>query len=234
VNHSAAAKTMTRQHNPFDQQPTLPLIYLITSGLTRETTTSTAADFLNILSLVRSAVAAQIELVQIREKKLSASVLYELARSAAEITKATSTRLLINDRADIAAASGADGVHLTTSSLPAAVVRQTFGEEFLIGVSAHSLPEATVARDNGADFAVFGPVFETASKREYGEPLGLEALERVCSELTPFPILAIGGVNTKNVADCIGAGARGVAAITMLQQAETLADVATQIRRAMA
>lgn len=234
MNHSAAEKTMTRQHNPFDQQPTLPLIYLITSGLTDETTTPAAADFLNILSLVRSAVAAQIDLVQIREKKMSANVLYALARSAAEITNGTSARLLINDRADIAAASGADGVHLTTSSLPAAVVRQTFGDQLLIGVSAHSLPEATAARDGGADFAVFGPVFETASKREYGEPLELEALERVCSELTPFPILAIGGVNTINAADCIGAGARGVAAITVLQQPETLAEVAAEIRRAMA
>jgi len=232
VNHSATEKTMTRQHNPFDRlQPTPPLIYLITSGLTDETTTTATADFSNILSLVRSAVAAQIDFVQIREKKLSASVLYELARSAAEITRAGSTKLLINDRADIAAASGADGVHLTASSLPAAVVRQTFGDQFLIGVSAHSLPEARLARDGGADFAVFGPVFETASKREYGEPLGLKALERVCSELAPFPILAIGGVNTINAADCLRAGARGVAAISMLQQPETLAAVADEIRR---
>jgi len=210
-----------------------PLIYLITNGLTDETTTPTTADFLNILSLVRSAVAAQIDLIQIREKNLNASVLYELARRAAEITRATSTRLLINDRADIAATSGADGVHLANSSLPAAVVRQTFGEQFLIGVSAHSLQEANLARNGGADFAVFGPIFATASKRKYGKPLGLEALERVCSELKPFPILAIGGVNTNSVADCIAGGARGVAAISMLQQPETLADVATQIRRAV-
>jgi len=207
------------------------LIYLITSGRTDETTTPATADFLDILSLVRSAVAAQIDLVQIREKSLSAGVLYELARRAAEITRATSTRLLINDRADIAAASGADGVHLTASSLPTAVVRKTFGDQFLIGASAHSLQEANDARNGGADFAVFGPIFDTASKREYGEPLGLKTLERVCSELTPFPILAIGGVSTSNAPDCTAAGARGVAAITMLQQPETLADVATEIRR---
>ena len=232
MNHSAAEKIMTRQNNPFDRlQPTPPLIYLITSGLTDETTTPAAADFLNILSLVRSAVAAQIDLIQIREKKLSANVLYELAGSAAEITRASSTKLLINDRADIAAASGADGVHLTASSLAVAVVRQTFGEEFLIGASAHSLQEAGDARNGGADFAVFGPVFATASKTKYGEPLGLETLERVCSELKAFPILAIGGVSTSNAADCMGAGARGVAAITMLQRPETLADVAAEIRR---
>ena len=232
MNHSAAEKTMTRKNLPLDRlQPTPPLIYLITSGLTDESTTPATAEFLNILSLVRSAVAAQIDLIQIREKNLSARVLYELASSAADITRETPTRLLINDRADIAAASGADGVHLTTSSLPPALVRQAFGDQFLIGASAHSLQEANDVRNGGADFAVFGPVFATASKRKYGEPLGLEPLARVCYELTPFPVFAIGGVDTNNVADCIGAGATGVAAITMLQQPETLAEVAAQIRR---
>jgi len=158
-------------------------------------------------------------------------VLYELATAAARITEGSATRLLINDRSDIAAASGAAGVHLTGSSLPTAVVRQAFGDEFVIGASVHSIEEATVARSSGANFAVFGPVFDTASKREYGPPLGVPALARVTSELAPFPILAIGGVGLVNVGDCIAAGARGVAAITMLQQPDTLADVAEEIRR---
>ena len=226
MNHSAAEKTML-----FERQPTQPLIYLITSGLTDERTTPANADFADILSVVSSAVAAQIDLVQIREKNLSASVLYELASRAAEITSSTPTKLLINDRSDIASASGADGVHLTTSSLPAEVVRQTFGDQFLIGVSAHSFQEANIARNSGADFAVFGPVFATASKRNYGDPLGLGALASVSAKLAPFPILAIGGVNAGNVADCLAAGACGVAAITMLQQPAILADVAAQIRR---
>jgi thiamine-phosphate pyrophosphorylase len=207
------------------------LIYLITSGQTTAHTTPATEDFLNILRLVRSAVAARIDLVQIREKNLSASVLYELATAAARITEGTATRLLINDRSDIAAASGAAGVHLTASSLPTAVVRQSFGDEFMIGVSVHSLEQATIARDSGANFAVFGPVFDTASKRIYGPALGVQALARVSSELTPFSILAIGGVSLINVGDCIAGGARGVAAITMLQQPDTLADVAEEIRR---
>jgi len=179
---------------------------------------------------VQAAVVARIDLVQIREKNLSASVLYQLASSAAGITKGSATKLLINDRSDIAAAAGADGVHLTTSSLPTAVVRQTFGDGFLIGVSTHSLDEARLARQGGADFAVFGPVFETASKKEFGEPLGLTGLARVCSELPPFPILALGGVMIGNVAECMRAGARGVAAIRMLQLPARLADVAEEIR----
>ena len=212
-------------HNP----PRL-LIYLITSGETTAQTTPAAEDFSSVLQLVQAAVVARIDLVQIREKNLSASVLYQLASSAAGITKGSATKLLINDRSDIAATAGADGVHLTTSSLPTAVVRQTFGDGFLIGVSTHSLDEARLARQGGADFAVFGPVFETASNKEFGEPPGLTGLARVCSELSPFPIVALGGVMIGNVAECVRAGARGVVAIRMLQQPAQLADVAEEIR----
>jgi len=210
--------------------PPRPLIYLITSGQTTERTTPAAEDFSSILQLVQAAVVAQIDLVQIREKNLTASVLYQLASRAAGITSGSATKLLINDRSDIAAAAGADGVHLTTSSLPTAVVRQTFGADFLIGVSTHSLEEAKRARQGGADFAVFGPVFETTSKKEFGEPPGLTALSSVCSALSPFPIVALGGVMMGNVAECIRAGAQGVAAIRMLQHTDRLADVAVGIR----
>ena len=183
---------------------------------------------------MQAAVAARIDLVQIREKNLSASVLYQIATSAAGITKGSATQLLINDRSDIAAAAGADGVHLTSLSLPTAVVRKSFGEEFLIGVSTHSLDEAKLARRGGADFVVFGPVFETASKKEYGEALGLTNLATVCAELSPFPVLALGGVEIRNVADCIRAGARGVAAIRMLQPTDRLAEIVAEIRRSFA
>ena len=217
---------------PFPQhRPQRPLIYLITSGETTARTTPATEDFANVLQLVRTAVAARIDLVQIREKNLSASVLYQLAASAAGITTGSATKLLINDRADITAAAGADGVHLTSSSLPTAVVRQAFGDGFLIGVSTHSLGEASLARSSGADFVVFGPVFETTSKREYGAPLGLNNLATVCAELSPFPILALGGVTLDNVAECIRAGAGGVAAISMLQRPDKLADIAMEIRR---
>src|SRR5207237_10010519 len=107
---------------------------------------------------------------------------------------------------------GAAGVQLTTRSLRPAVVRQTFGNDFLIGVSTHSLAEAQAAQSAHANFAVFGPVFETPSKAQYGLALGLEQLKHICSELKPFPILAIGGLTESNFADCLRAGAQGVAA----------------------
>ena len=216
-------------HSPSD-----PLIYLITSGQTNARTTPETKDFSSIIQLVQAAVATRIDLVQIREKNLSANVLYQLATSAAGITKESDTKLLINDRSDIAAAAGAAGVHLTTSSLPTSVVRQTFGDEFLIGVSTHSLAEASLASKSGADFVVFGPVFETTSKRENGEAVGLTKLAGVCAKLSPFPVLALGGVRSGNACDCIRAGARGVAAISMLQEPDRLADIADAIRRSFA
>ena len=142
-----------------------PITYLITNGATTATTTPSSEDFSRLIKLVAAAVDARIGLIQLRETNLSARVLFELAQQSAEITRGSATRLLVNDRADIARGAGADGVHLTTRSLEARIVRRTFGEEFLIGVSTHSIEEARDAREGGADFAVFGPVFETASKK---------------------------------------------------------------------
>ena len=175
-------------------------------------------------------MAAEIDLVQIREKLLTAKALYELTEASARITSGSSTKLLVNDRADIAASAGADGVHLRANSLSPCVVRSAFGEQFLIGVSTHSLSEASMARDEGADFVVLGPVFDTSSKLQYGPPLGLEQLRDVASELAPLPVLALGGVKPSNAADCIRAGASGFAAIGMLNDPLKLQSVVRQLR----
>jgi thiamine-phosphate pyrophosphorylase len=175
-------------------------------------------------------VAAGIDRVQIREKNLSASVLYQLTTSAVAITKTSSTKLLVNDRSDIAFAAGGDGVHLTTRSLPTAAVRRAFGAEFLIGVSTHSMAEADLARRGGADFVVFGPIFATPSKTEYSEPIGLSSLAQVASALTPFPVLALGGIEVTNVARCIQAGASGVAGISMFSNSEQLVEIVKDVR----
>lgn len=213
---------------PFN--PQRPLLYLITSGETTNQTTAATKDFASVLRLIEAAVASGVDLVQIREKNLSANVLYKLAGRAAELTRGSATKLLINDRSDVAASAGADGVHLTTYSLPPDVIRRTFGDEFLIGASTHSLAEATTARGGGADFIVFGPVFDTPSKRQGGEGSGLKSLERVTSQLAPFPVLALGGIAMSNVADCVEAGAKGVAAIRMFSDPLELKRVVTEIR----
>jgi thiamine-phosphate pyrophosphorylase len=207
-----------------------PLLYLITSGETRAATTPFDSAFTQILHLVETAVAAEVNLVQLREKNLPARVLYELTEQAAAIVRHSSTTLMVNDRADIARSAGAHGVHLTTSSLAPGVVRSTFGEDCVIGVSTHNRAEAVVARDENANFAVFGPVFATDSKQKYGKPVGLEALKTVVSAVAPFPVIALGGIDLENASDCFRSGAAGIAAIRMFQDASKLRDVVIRIR----
>ena len=192
-----------------------PILYAITSGATNSKTTPEDDQFIRILTLVEAAVDVEVSLVQIREKALPVRVLYELVKRASEITHGSATRLLVNDRFDIARAAGADGVQLTAASLPPRVVREICGAEFLIGASTHSLAAARAAREGGADFVVFGPVFETESKRGFGPPQGLEKLLEVAGELEGFPVIAIGGVTLDNAEKCFAAGASGIAAIKL-------------------
>ena len=206
-----------------------PILYLITRGATAEATTSASKEFHWVLDQVSAAVAAGVQLIQLREKRLTARVLFELSARAAEITRGTSTRLLVNDRADIAAGAGADGVHLTTRSLEPKIVRMTFGDDFLIGASTHSLAEATNARDDGADFIVFGPIFPTPSKEEYGSPLGVDRLADVTSGLAPFPVLALGGISSENARECLRAGASGLAGISLFRGPENLRRTCEEI-----
>jgi len=207
-----------------------PATYLITKGATDERTTPESAEFRAVLDLVARAAGAGVTLVQLREKRLTPRVLCELAAGAARLTRGTATRVLVNDRADVARASGCDGVHLTTRSLEASVVRRAFGPDLLVGVSAHGLEEARAARAGGADFALFGPVFDTPSKRAYGPPLGLELLRDAARALAPFPLIALGGVTLENARACLEAGARGVAAIRLFADAQDLAAVVRAVQ----
>ncbi|HEY5073816.1 MAG TPA: thiamine phosphate synthase [Pyrinomonadaceae bacterium] len=200
-----------------------PILYLITRGATVEATTPESEEFRNLLQQASAAVTAGIQLIQIREKQLAARVLFELTARVVAIARGSSTRVLVNDRADIAASAGADGVHLTTRSLGADVIRKMFGANFLIGASTHSLTEAQTACREGADFAVFGPIFPSPAKEKYGPPLGAGELIAATRELAPFPLLALGGISIENVNECLSAGASGIAGITLFGEPNTLA-----------
>ena len=199
-----------------------PILYLITRGATTETTTPAGEEFRNILHQVSAAVTSGIQLIQLREKALTARVLLELTRRVVTIAHGTATRVLVNDRADIAASAGADGVHITSGSLRADVIRKTFGDKFLIGASTHSVKEAVEAYEDGADFAVFGPVFASPSKEKYGPPLGINSLAEVARRVLPFPILALGGVSVVNTEECLRAGASGIAGIRLFSEPNDL------------
>ena len=206
-----------------------PIIYLITSGETTGQSTSASKEFARLLKLVEAAVSARVSFIQLREKDLTTLVLYDLASMAAQITRESFTRLLVNERADVALAAGADGVHLTTKSMDTSLVRQAFGDQFLIGTSAHSLHEVQKAAADQADFAVFGPVFDTPSKKRFGHPQGLTKLAQVADAVKPFPVVALGGVKLENVADCFRAGSSGIAGIRLLNEARELSRMVEEI-----
>ena len=193
-----------------------PLIYLITDG------TATVENFAEkkakILELVRVAVQTEISLIQIREKQIGARLVYELASEAAKLTEKSRTKLLVNDRADIAFAAGAAGVHLTSQSLSAKIIKSIFPPDFIVGVSAHTFEKARIARQ-AADFVAFSPVFASPGK---GAAQGIGKLREVCQELKPFPVIALGGVDETNFADVLAAGASGFAAIRFLNDIENL------------
>lgn len=182
---------------------------------------------------IRRAAAAGVSWIQIREKDLDARPLVELARFAVAETRAAGVRVFINDRLDVALAANAAGVHLGEKSLPLEAVvawrRSTVRSDFLIGVSCHSIESARAAGRGGADYIFFGPVFATPSKAPYGAPQGIESLREVCASVD-IPVLAIGGVDLENASMCLAAGASGIAAIRLFQDAEDPAKLAAKLK----
>jgi thiamine-phosphate pyrophosphorylase len=170
-----------------------------------------------LVEIVSGAAAAGVHLVQVRETDLDAKALYELVRRCVAAVAGTRTRVLVNDRLDVALAAGAHGVHLPAAGVPAARVRLAAPRGFVVGRSVHASREAVQAVADGVDYLVFGTVFETGSKPGV-TPAGLDALRDVAAAV-PVPVLAIGGITVERLGSLAEAGAAGFAAISLFADA---------------
>jgi thiamine-phosphate pyrophosphorylase len=191
----------------------MPLAYYITDR---------QSCSLPILQQIQRAIDASVDLIQIREKDLATRPLLELAERALELAKGSCSKILINDRLDIALAASLDGIQLGHHSVATrTVLKRVRDLDLLIGASVHSIDEVLLAATEGASFVTFGPIFTTPSKSAYGPPLGLELLAMVCQRVS-IPVFALGGIDLENYRSSLAAGAAGIAAIRLFQSQMTL------------
>ena len=186
-----------------------------------------------LVPLIEQAVAGGLRAVQVRERDLATRDLLALAQDVCAPVRARGGRVMINDRLDLALALGADGVHLRADSVPVTVARRLLGADRLIGVSAHSVDDVVRAESEGADFAVLGPIYETPSKRRYGEPIGLRPLE-TAGRRCRFPVFAIGGVTVARAEEVRRAGAYGVAVVSAILSAASVESATRRFLEALA
>lgn len=187
----------------------------------------------------RACVAAEagVNWIQVRDKNLNARMLHVSIAGIRLIASRVGARVIVNDRLDVAMAAQAGGVHLGRESLPVKEVASWRAKEkhsrpllqdFLIGASCHSIEEVSSAARDGADYVIFGPVFETPSKARFGPPVGVAALREAC-ELVRVPVLAIGGIDATNAHECFRAGAAGIAAIRLFQEAAGVEEMRNRV-----
>ena len=167
----------------------------------------------DLVEVVSQALYAGVRAIQLREKDLDTSEVFRLGERLLWLTRPAGAVLMVNDRADVAMALGADGVQLTRKSLPPKEARALVGPGMLLGMSCHSLSDVREAVEGGVDFVILGPIYETPSKTTYGPPLTPAILPQARAACD-LPILAIGGIKARRVPEVVRAGADGVAVIS--------------------
>ena len=181
------------------------------------------------VQLATFAIAGGADVIQFREKGGSTKEMIRAAEQMQALCTSAGVTFIVNDRVDVAIASGADGVHLGQDDFPIALARKLLGEKAIIGGSAGSLDEAQKCLTEGADYIGFGPVYPTASKADAGPAGGLDLLRRIV-ETVPLPIVAIGGITTANTPLLMEAGAHGIAVISAVCCQEDPTEAARSLR----
>jgi len=204
--------------------PRPPRVYLITDPSHGANLPARVASALK--GFPRSSVA-----VQVRAPGASGRELLAQVRAIQGSVRDCGQLLLVNDRIDVALAAGADGVHLPSAGIPPADARRLLGEGRLVGVSCHSSLDVARALAGGADFATFGPIFDTPSKRAHGAPVGTEKLTEAAR--LGLPLLGLGGVDLSNAAAVVDAGASGLAAVRVWLEADDPAAVVRALLHAV-
>jgi thiamine-phosphate pyrophosphorylase len=184
----------------------------------------------NVLNFARELVAGGATLLQLREKHLSAQEILRLARELRRMMPAE-VKLILNDRADLAVAAQADGVHVGRNDIPPESARRIIGPNRVLGVSTHSPEQVETADRTSADYVAIGPVFDTTSKENSSPVIGLEGV-RQARRITGKPLVAIGGITLQTCRSVIEAGADSVAVISELlgEPRKTTADFLRQMR----
>ena len=196
----------------------LPKIYAITdtgiSGISHE-------------EQVARLIAGGIRLIQLRAKNATSREFYESAKAVVSYAREHGTKVLINDRVDIAAAVGADGVHLGQDDLAPELARKILGSKAIIGYSTHSLEQVRIALRYPVDYVAIGPVFRTKTKVNSDPVIGIERLQEVSREIGEMPLVAVGGINLTNLNTVFEAGANSIAVVGgLISNAEKISEMA--------
>ena len=177
----------------------------------------------SLRAVLEQSVKAGAPAIQLRERDAPTRELLALAREIHAVATPGAVPLIINDRIDVVLALNLEGVHLRANSLPVPEARRLLGPRRLIGISTHAVGEVRRAGQDGADYVVFGPIFQTPSKQAFGKPLGLDALAEACRQ-SSVPVFAIGGITSERVWDVRRAGAHGAAVIGAILSRDDVAS----------
>lgn len=187
-------------------------------------------SFEDFFRIILEAIEGGVTIVQLREKRTPLYEMIEIAKNLHALLKPLGIPLIINDRIDVAHAVGAEGVHLGQSDFSVKKARALLGKEAIIGISVETIEQAIAAADEEIDYLAASPLFATQTKSDCASPWGLDGLQKLCA-ISPYPVIAIGGINEANIQSVFASGAVGAAVISSIFNASCPKTAALKMRK---